>query len=378
MERAYWLAWSKIPGIGSVLLKRLHQHFDSLAQAWSATAIDLLGVEGLGAQTVDGIINARKEIDPLTFLAKYEKQNQSFWTPADSGYPQLLLEIPDSPALLHYLGNRSAWSEPNTVAIVGTRYPTGYGRTWARKIGRALAENNFIVVSGLADGIDTEAHRGCLDAKGHAIAVVGTGVDRVYPQRNQQLYEQIQESGLILSEYSAGTGPDRMHFPQRNRIIAGLSRATIVIEAPTKSGALITAHQANDYGRDVFALPGSLETEQSKGCLNLINRGAQIILGIDELIAALGAMPQLDHPSHLHQVSHQLTTLDAELTKDLSGLEPLQKQVLEILQFGHPINFDYLVEQLQQPSGTVSGALLQLELYGVISQLPGMRYQRLV
>jgi DNA processing protein len=369
MERAYWLAWAKIPQIGPVLLKRIYQRLGSLAAAWEAPDLDLLEVEGIGKQTITGIVAARQEIDPAKVLADYQKNNPHFWTPSDPEYPKLLWEIPDPPPVLHYLGNLTAWAERSTVGIVGTRHPTGYGRRWSQKIGKALAEHGFTVVSGMADGVDAESHRGCLEAKGKAIAVVGTGVDVVYPPKNQSLYQEILKSGLVVSEYPNGTRPDRAHFPSRNRIIAGLCRATIVIEAPEKSGALITAHQANEYCRDVFALPGSLDAPQSLGCLKLINNGAQIILGIDELISALGAMPGLDRESQSEVMQPAV---------QLPLLEPIQQRILEAIAFGEPMGFDRIVEIVKLPTGEVSGSLLQLELMGAIAQSPGMRYQRLV
>ncbi len=370
MEQAYWLAWAKIPQIGPVLLKRIYQRFGSLAVAWDAPDLDLLEVEGIGRQTITSIVAARLEVDPSKVLEDYQQNNPYFWTPSDPGYPKLLWEIPDPPLVLHYLGNLTAWTERSTVGIVGTRNPSGYGRRWAQKIGKALAENGFTVVSGMADGVDAEAHRGCLESQGHAIAVVGTGVDLVYPPKNQSLYQEIIKSGLVVSEYTNGTRPDRAHFPARNRIIAGLCRAIIVIEAPEKSGALITAHQANEYCRDVFALPGSLDAPQSLGCLKLINNGAQIILGIDELMLSLGAMPGLDRESQIEatQISRQV---------QLPLLEPVQQRILEAIAFGEPVGFDRIVETVKLPTGEISGALLQLELMGAIAQSPGMRYQRL-
>ncbi|CAN1212723.1 DNA-processing protein DprA [Tumidithrix helvetica PCC 7403] len=362
MERAYWLAWSTIYGIGSVLLKRIYLGFGSLEAAWKAPIEELAEIEGLGKQVCEAIQRDRLSLDPQQLLTEYLSKNPDFWTPADPEYPKLLWEIPDPPPILYYRGNLKSWSERYTVGIVGTRSPTGYGRRWTKKIAQALAERGFTVVSGLADGVDAEAHLGCLGVQGQTIAVVGTGVDRVYPPRNQSLYQKILETGLVLSEYPQGTPPDRAHFPKRNRIIAGLCRATIVIEAPERSGALITAHQANDYNREVFALPGSLDVEQAKGCLNLIDKGAQIILGIDELLAALGMLPQLD--SGIEPVQ-------------LALLDPTQQKILEAIGFDEAVSFDRIIEQVNLPSGEVSGALLQMELLGAIAQVPGMRYQRL-
>ena len=183
-----------------------------------------------------------------------------------------------------------------TIAIVGTRRPSPYGLKWTRRLTHRLSQEGFTIVSGLAAGIDTEAHRTCLSLSGRTVAVVGTGVDVVYPRRNQSLYDEIIETGLVVSEYPAGTPPDRLQFPQRNRIIAGLSRATLVTEAPQKSGALITAYLANEFCRDVYALPGSLDNPNSRGCLGLITRGAQLVMDEDNLIQTLQEMPSLTSP----------------------------------------------------------------------------------
>ncbi len=229
----------------------------------------------------------------------------------------------------------------------------------------STAQNGFTVVSGLAEGIDTEAHRGCLEAGGRTIAVLGTGVDVVYPPSNRELYKQILQQGLVLSEYPVGTPPDRAHFPRRNRIIAGISRAVLVMEAPTKSGALITARFANDFCRDVYVLPGSLDNLRSLGCLGLLSKGAQVILSEGHLLEMLGAMPQLDSV----EKSKSFEPLP------LPNLEPELKQVLDAIAL-ECMPFDLIVQQTGYSAGSVSSALLQLELMGLVSQLPGMRYQR--
>jgi DNA processing protein len=223
----------------------------------------------------------------------------------------------------------------------------------------------------LAEGIDTEAHRSCVEIDGRTLAVMGTGVDLAYPWFNQNLYQQILEHGLVLSEYPAGTQPDRTHFPRRNRIIAGLCRAVLVMEAPKKSGALITAHIANDYGRDVYVLPGSLENSRAIGCLNLLNHGAQVILSESHLLEQLGTMPQLQPPTRIEQTQLPLN-LEPDLEKVLHTITALSGE-----QSVESAPFDLIVQAAELPAGSISSALLQLELMGLVSQLPGMRYQRL-
>ncbi len=367
-ERAFWLAWLQITGIGPTLLRRLQQHFGTLAAAWEASPAQLREIEGFGFQTIEVVVALRSRIHPQQLLQQHEQENPNFWTPSDADYPRLLLETPSPPPALYYRGQVQLQENQGVtplVGIVGTRNPSEYGRRWTRKISTALTQSGFVIVSGLADGIDTEAHRSCIEAGGRTLAILGTGVDIVYPSRNRELYKQILNQGLVLSEYPAGTPPDRPHFPARNRIIAGVSRAVVVMEAPTRSGALITARFANDYGRDVYVLPGALDNPRSLGCLGLISKGAQVILSEAHLLEMLGAMPQLDSVESLQSVD-QLP---------LPNLSPELKRVLEAITL-ESMPFDLIVQQTNYSAGLVSSALLQLELMGLVSQMPGMRYQK--
>ena len=352
-EKAYWLAWLQINGIGPILLKRVQQHFGTMAEAWTApsTAFSAIVIE-----------QERSRLNPSQLLQAYTRQNPLFWTPAEEEYPRLLLETPSPPPILHYRGQVNLEENlgiKKAIAIVGTRYPTEYGKRWTRKISNTLAKHGFTIVSGMAAGIDTEAHRGCLTAGGRTIAVLGTGVDIVYPASNQQLYQQIQQQGLILSEYTAGTQPNRVNFPARNRIIAGLCRAVLIMEAPMKSGALITARFANEFGRDVYVLPGSLDNQQCLGSLELLNRGAHLILSEAHLLEMLGTIPQLDLPE-----PRQLS---------LPELEPKLALIFKTIN-SEPTSLDAVVQQTGLETGFVLASLSQLELMGLVSQLPGMRY----
>lgn len=374
-ERGYWLAWSQMNGVGSVSIQRLKQHFKTLETAWKATANELIQVDGFGKQTVEKIIQQRLQFNPEEFLEQHTVKNPNFWTPADSDYPRLLLEIPTFPPVLYYRGIVELHENQGItpmVAIVGTRTPTEYGRRWTRKISITLTRRGFTIVSGMAAGIDTEAHRSCLEVGGRTIAVLGTGVDIVYPKENRQLCERVMNQGLLISEYPAGTKPNPRHFPQRNRIIAGLSRATFVMEAPQKSGALITAHVANEFCRDVYVLPGRLDDENSQGCLKLINGGASMIpVNLEELLEQLGAIPPLDTPQQL-----SLFETQPEPPKPLPDLDPELTQVLQVLT-SEATAFDQIIVHVKLEAGNVSAALLQLELLGFVEQLPGMRYRRM-
>ncbi|WOD41964.1 DNA-processing protein DprA [Nodosilinea sp. E11] len=375
-ERAYWLAWSQAKGLGPILLKRLHSHFGTLAAAWHAEGADLLDVEGIGLGLGSSLIEYRQTVAPLDLLSRYEQQHPNFWTPADAEYPALLYEITDPPPLLYYRGHSeltSALQMMPSVGVVGTRGPSDYGQRWTRRLAQQLAAHNIIVVSGLAKGVDRFAHQQTLDSGGLTIAVLGTGVDQTYPQAHQALQDNIARQGLLLSEYPNGTPPDRAHFPRRNRIIAGLSRAVVVTEAPARSGALITAHLANDYGRDVFAVPGSLDNPNSAGCLALINQGAQMVLNDMTLVTALGQLPQLSAAPPIATEPRADRTPPSHLPPP--PLPPAMAQVLAAIP-DEPASLDWLVQELAQPTGDLLATLVQLELLGLVNQLPGMRYQR--
>jgi DNA processing protein len=383
-ERIYCLAWSRVSGVGPILVDRLIQRFGSLETAWTADEQALLTIDGIGGQSIVKILESRAQIDPQQLFDAHAIDNPQWWARSDAEYPRLLAEIPSAPSILYYRGqvalaeNRG---EVPAIAIVGTRSPSDYGKKWARKIATLLAQNGFTVVSGLAYGIDAEAHGACLEAGGRTIAIVGTGVDLVYPPQHHELAAAIAQQGLIVSEYVANTSPDRAHFPARNRIIAGLSRVTIVIDAPTKSGALITAYQANDFGRDVYVLPGSIDNPNSLGGLGLLTRGAQPILSLDHLLELLATIPQLDRHHQLDMFAARQPDLGASDTNvEIAPIQSIdvdpELQPIWVLVTDTPISFDELIANSQLPVATVSSILLQLELLGLVTQLPGMRYQR--
>ena len=365
-ERAYWLAWTQVHGVGPILLKRLQEHFGSLENAWLAPSQDLLAVNGFGTKILAQVEKTRSHLEPATYLQQQLDKNPHFWTPADPEYPQLLLEIPTSPPILYHRGQMQIQENQGVVpmvGIVGTRHPTEYGRRWTSKISAALARHGFTVGSGLAAGIDGEAHRSCLAAGGRTVAVLGTGVDVAYPRSNLQLYREIEEKGLILSEYPLGTKPEGKNFPPRNRIIAGLCRAVLVMEAAQKSGALITAKYANEFCRDVYALPGSLDNPQSIGCLGLLSRGAHLIWSVGHLLEMLGAIPQLDP-----------TPQAEEKTPPLPDLKPELAKILQVIS-SEGISVDAIGSKTGLDANSIFSGLVELELLGLVTQLPGMRYK---
>ncbi|MFO8040066.1 MAG: DNA-processing protein DprA [Sodalinema sp.] len=390
-DRPYWVAWAQIKRIGSVLMSRLQDEFGSLEAAWQASEAGLRAVEGIGPQLAADILRRRSQLDPQRLYESHIQANPHFWTLSDPEYPRLLQEIHSPPAILYYRGLPNAEEiEGNapTIAIVGTRHPSPYGIKWTRRLSRRLTHQGYTIVSGLAAGIDTEAHRTCLDAGGRTVAVLGTGVDVVYPRRNQTLYEEIVEKGLVVSEYPAGTPPDRLQFPQRNRIIAGLSRATLVTEAPQKSGALITAYLANEFCRDVYVVPGSLDNPNSRGCLGLITRGAQLVMDEENLLQTLQEMPTVTVPAgRLRPESSPEKSLsqDKESVKlsvtpesDPAPIPEVPAHLAHVFAAVPPeaTAFDVIVEKSGTEAAAVSSALLQLELMGFVSALPGLRYQR--
>ena len=360
-EPAYWLVWSQIPGLGAISLKRIYQHFGSLEAAWKAPMTALAEVEGLNQKFLSAIQQGRNlSINAQQLLERHINDNPNFWTPADPEYPCLLKEIPSPPPLLYYRGRVELAENQGInplIGIVGTRNPTEYGKRWTSKLVKTLIRHGFGIVSGMAAGIDTVAHHSCLKAGGRTIAVLGTGVDTIYPYSNRQLYQQIEQQGLIVSEYPANTKPERGNFPARNRIIAGLCRAVLIMEAPQRSGALITARFANDFCRDVYVLPGSLDNPQSYGCLELLNRGAHVILSAEHLLEMLGTMPQLDPPLPLPDLTPELAAIFNIVNREAIAL-------------------DLIVRQTGCDTSQVLASLSQLELMGLVAQLPGMRYCR--
>lgn len=368
-DRPFWVAWSRIRGVGPHRIKRLAHQFASLQEAWFADHQQLMRVEGIGSQVAETIGRERQKLDPEHLLQQILAKGIPVLTPADPDYPALLWELPDPPPLLYVLGESPQWTP--TVAIVGTRAPTSYGRRWTEKVSTALTEAGFVIVSGLAAGVDGVAHQACLKAGGHTIAVLGTGVDQVYPSHHRDLYRQIRAQGTLVSEFPPGTLPAKENFPRRNRVIAGLCSATLVMEAPERSGALITAYLANDYNRDVYALPGNIDVEESRGCLKLIRAGAAMIVSIDDLLADLGANPSLSRFSSSREDQGEPTS-SAPAHMDLEGDQGLIWRALS----HDPMSLDAIAQLTQLEINTLSSTLLIMELEGWVVQVSGMRYQK--
>jgi DNA processing protein len=355
VERAYWVAFNHIRGVGSARFQKLLKAFGDLRSAWEAPRSRLLGA-GLDERTVVAIERGRPGLTPAGLLERCGKLGLRVLVWDDPDYPPRLKELPLPPPVLYVRGGLAA-TDGLAVAVVGTRKATAYGRETARVFASALAVRGITVVSGMARGVDAEAHQAALEAGGRTLAVLGCGADVVYPPEHGRLARRIAESGALLSDYSPGTPPDAANFPPRNRIIAGLAVATLVVEAGEESGALLTACYAGDYGRDVFAVPGSILSAASRGCNRLIGDGAQPALSPEELIDALD----------LERVAPALQM------RMIVPESPVEAKILDALG-SEPMHIDVLRSSVDLPVETVSGALAMMELKGMVRPVGGMQY----
>lgn len=350
-ETEFWLAFHRLPGVGSKRIRSLQEHFGSLEAAWKAPASALRAVRGFGPDLVAGILEGRSRLLPGALMEALERSGVWVLTLLDEGYPAILRNLPDPPAILYGRG-RFPFIE-RAVAVVGTRNATEYGLRVARELSSDLARQGVLVVSGLAAGIDAAAHRGALEA-GSTLAVLGCGPDRIYPRENRALYGRILEAGALLSEYPPGTPPEPGHFPARNRIVAGLSSAVIVVEAGKKSGALITADLALEQGKEVCAVPGPIDAPQSLGTNHLLSQGARLVSSVEDVLGELGW---------------------TNAPKAMPVLPPEEQRILEALD-GTPRHLDELARTLGLEPAVVISAMVVLELKSLATRLPGQRYMR--
>jgi DNA processing protein len=356
-DRRFWLAFNKVPGVGPVRTRHLLDHFGDLGSAWTAPAHDLAAA-GLDARAVGQVLALRKTLDLPAEMARLVTAGAHLLTWADAAYPARLLAIDDPPPVLYVRGELRADDE-QAVALVGTRRATPYGRDVAHQLASGLAAAGVTVVSGLALGIDTVAHRAALDAGGRTVAVLGSGVDVIYPPQNRELAARIvaEERGAILSDYALGTGPEAANFPPRNRIISGLVRGVVIVEADLKSGAMITARFALEQGRDVFAVPGSILSHHSDGPNSLLKEGAAPITGVDDILSALDL-------TRLPEQQTARAVLPANATEGL---------LLQLLTNG-PLHVDDLGRYSGLPIHEVSSTLTMMELKGLVRQVGPMQY----
>ena len=351
-----------VPGIGPHRIRRLVGKFGTPASVLQTNVRELLRVEGIDEKTariIKSKVDKAFADDQLSKAQKYGVKLLSYWDPR---YPGLLKKIYDPPIILYIKGVIDGKSE-NKIAVVGTRSATSYGRWAAERIGEDLARQGIDVVSGMARGIDTMAHRGALKANGKTIAVLGSGLDVIYPPENRRLFNQIIQNGAVVSEFPLGTEPAAGHFPRRNRIISGLSLGTVVVEAGQKSGALITAFMALEQGRDVFAVPGSIRSQQSRGPHRLIKEGAKLIENVEDIIAEI--------PEWQKREAHDKQTKDI-----VESLATDEKKLWDVLSH-EPLHIDQVAAQANVTTSEALALLLSMELKNCVQQLSGMMFVRM-
>ena len=375
-ELSSWLRLELTPGVGNTTARQLLAAFGLPHQVFEASPNSL-------EQVVSARLRAALQQEPAALPTLLETtwqwlqdnpQQHRVLVLGDPAYPQTLLNMEDPPLLLYGMGAVGAWASAGlnaatlqSLAVVGSRNPTPQGAANARAFAQALAEAGLTIVSGLALGVDGAAHEGALDGAADGqlatIAVVGTGLDRVYPRQHRDLAHRIAQRGILISEYPLGTPPISANFPKRNRIIAGLARGTLVVEAALKSGSLITARLASEQGKDVFAIPGSIHSTQARGCHALIKQGAKLVESAQDILEELGTLtPELFPPAN-----GPLPTVSAEAEDELLGA----------LGFG-PLGLDALQARTGLDIATLQARLMEFEILGQVSRLPGGLFQRLV
>jgi DNA processing protein len=359
-ERQYWLGFSLVPGIGPKRLLLLARAFGSLQSAWEAGETPLRQA-GLDGESSANLLRTRDQVDLDREMAKIERAGAHLLTPEDADYPSLLKNLPDTPLALYVRGTITA-QDDLALSIVGTRKATPYGRDASSYFAGQLAQQGVTIVSGLAHGIDSAAHRGALEAGGRTFAVMGCGVDRIYPSDNTELARQIIGQGALISEFPVGSKPEARHFPRRNRIISGLSLGVLVVEAPEQSGAMITATLAAEQGRDVFAVPGSIFSGASGGTNRLIQDGAKLVITVDDILDELN-------------IAHRKVEARV-ITKRIAPSGDKEAALLRYLG-AEPLPIDELVRQSGLPTAEVLGMLTLLELQGYIENDGRGKYRRI-
>ncbi len=349
-----------IDGLGHMRIRSLMRVFKDPAYVFTSSVQELCRIDGINMKIAEKILNYK----PNSFVNEQIKKGESlgvtiitFW---DDEYPFLLKKIYDPPVILFIKGTFTE-NDIDSIAIVGTRMPTPYGRNIAQKLAEGLAKSGITIVSGFAKGVDGVAHQSALRAGGRTIAVMGSGLDIIYPDVNKKMVSLFSENGVFVSEFPFGTKPDAVNFPQRNRIISGMSHATIVVEAGNRSGALLTAFNAVDQNRDVFAVPGRLTDKNSIGCLRLIRHGAIPVHDVDQILDAL--KNQLRHPKRPVQKEIKL-----DLSREERGIYNLLSD--------EPKHIDDILQQTSMDPSKALTILLSMELKGSISQLSGKHFVR--
>ena len=376
-----------IPGIGNHTIRRLLTAFGSAEKSLAATSEELAQIDGLTPDVRQQLIDGRSRAPLAQELELIEQHQCHVVTINDDTYPPLLKQIDDAPALLYIIGEFPLPDTPS-IAIVGSRSPTEYGKTTSKQLSYQLAERDITVVSGFARGIDTCVHRGALEAGGRTVAVFGCGLSIIYPETNRALAAEITESGALISEFPMTMPPRGKNFPRRNRVISGLTLGTLVVEASERSGSLITARHAAEQGREVFAVPGQIFSGVSRGTHSLINQGATLINSVDDLLEALPqdytqilggqsleppSAKQPDKIARPQSVEKRSTPTPQPKAKVELNLTPEEQTVLSVMN-ADSVHIDEITRVTQLPIGKVSSLLVMLELKGIVQQLPGKQF----
>lgn len=362
-DNRYWIALNLVPGIGSIAYRNLISTFEDPRRVFQAPRKELERIEGLGPKLVETIQDFPVEKRLKNELNLMEKNTVSMVTYRDPGYPRNLLAIYDPPPVLYVRGKFEA-GDDLAVAIVGSRMATRYGKTLTEQLGRDLAAQSVTVVSGMARGIDSAAHRGALLGRGRTIAVLGCGVDVTYPSESRGLMREIVARGAVISEFPMGMKPHSSNFPRRNRIISGLSVGVVVVEATRQSGSLITANYALEQGREVFAVPGNVGFPTSQGTNRLIKQGAKLVERVQDILEEI-----------LPQWKGQNGTDGKVDDRPRPTLNEEERLIFSLLG-SEPVHIDRLITQSHWDASRVSRVLLNLELAGLITQLAGKQFIR--
>ncbi len=360
-EQKLLLNLLRVDGIGPARLRALINRFHQPSAILGGSVAELSKLAGITPETAGAILDCGSSRFGSEQIEKLGSESAVLLTPWHREYPELLRRLADAPVCL-FMKGKTDWKTAFSLAIVGTRRPSEYGRRATAHLVSELVASGVTIVSGLARGVDTIAHSETLRLGGRTVAVLGSGLDKIYPAENRKLANRIVEQGALCSEFPFGTPPDAVNFPRRNRIISGLSAGTIVIEAGERSGALITAYQALDQNREVFALPGSIFSQNSVGCHRLIQQGAKLVMSSADILGEFPAQGDL-----FDQVGY-----DQAATEHLTEK---QMQVFNMIS-SDPVHIDALTKKLGMPSGELLAMLLHFELQGMVVQLPGKLFVR--
>jgi len=359
MEELHWIGLKAIPGIGNVTFRRLLERFETPAAALAAPADALAQVRGVTPAIQETIAGGSWRAFAEAECFRLATSGARLVTFTSTDYPKSLFEIPDPPPFLYVRGELRC--HETAVAIVGSRRATAYGLQTTARLAESLAAHGVTVISGMARGVDTAAHKGALAANGRTIGVLGCGIDQVYPPENRKLFQEMAERGGLVSEFPLGTLPLAENFPRRNRIISGLSRGVLVVEAAEKSGSLITAQYALEQGRDVFAVPGNISFATSRGSNRLIKQGAKLVDCVEDILEELPGFAEMPESAGLQPAVRSFS------------LTPKEAAIYEVLARS-PLHIDDIIAQTELTAAEVSSMLLHLELKGAITPLPGTHY----